>query len=183
MDIIPLDGLPVPGDAAGACACSSRSRSTPRSACVPLVIPSVVEDIPIPIERIPRHQGTDYAYVKALAHEVGYVFYIDPGPGARREQGLLGPGDPASACRSPRSTSALDGPHDNVDDADASPSTRRRRSCPIVFIQEPYSKAPIPIPIPDVTPLNPPLGLVPPLPPKIKFLKDTAQAEPARRGR
>ncbi len=37
---------------------------------------------------------------------------------------------------------------------------------PIVFFQEPFSKAPIGIPIPDVTPLNPPLGLVPPLPPQ-----------------
>ena len=44
------------------------------------MIPSVLEDIPIPIERIPRHQGTDYAYIKALADEVGYVFYLDPGP-------------------------------------------------------------------------------------------------------
>ena len=37
---------------------------------------------------------------------------------------------------------------------------------------------PIPIPIPDITPLNPPLGLVPPLPPKIKFLNDTANMNP-----
>ena len=47
-----------------------------------------------------------------------------------------------------------------------------------MFIQEPASKAPIPIPIPDVTPLNPPLGLVPPLPPRLTFLKDTAKLNP-----
>jgi hypothetical protein len=47
-----------------------------------------------------------------------------------------------------------------------------------VFIQEPASKAPIPIPIPDITPLNPPLGAVPPLPPKITFLTDTAKLNP-----
>ena len=52
---------------------------------------------------------------------------------------------------------------------------------PIVFFQEPISKAPIGIPIPDVTPLNPPLGLVPPLPPKIVKLDDTAQMSAARR--
>jgi hypothetical protein len=45
---------------------------------------------------------------------------------------------------------------------------------PIVFFQEPTSKAPIGIPIPDVTPLNPPLGVIPPLPPKIEKLDDTA---------
>ena len=50
-----------------------------------------------------------------------------------------------------------------------------------MFIQEPFSKAPIPIPIPDVTPLNPPLGVVPPLPPKITFLKDTAKLNPLAR--
>ena len=55
---------------------------------------------------------------------------------------------------------------------------KERKEFPVVFIQEPASKAPIPIPIPDVTPLSPPLGVVPPLPPKIKFLKDTAKLNP-----
>ncbi len=45
-----------------------------------------------------------------------------------------------------------------------------------MFIQEPYSKAPIPIPIPDVTPLNPPLGVVPPLPPKITLPQATPRS-------
>jgi len=49
---------------------------------------------------------------------------------------------------------------------------------PVVFFQEPNSKAPIGIPIPDVTPLNPPLGLVPPLPPKLRYLNDTAHLGP-----
>jgi hypothetical protein len=49
---------------------------------------------------------------------------------------------------------------------------------PIVFFQEPMSKAPIGIPIPDITPLNPPLGLVPPLPIKITALDNTAQMSP-----
>jgi hypothetical protein len=38
---------------------------------------------------------------------------------------------------------------------------------------------PILIPIPDITPFSPPLGLIPPLPPKITFLKDTAKLNPA----
>ncbi len=52
---------------------------------------------------------------------------------------------------------------------------RERKKMPIVFFQETASKAPIPILIPDITPLNPPLGLIPPLPPKIEQLSDTAQ--------
>src|SRR3712207_4363940 len=47
---------------------------------VPGVLPSVLMDIPIPIERIPEQRGTDLTYIKYLADLVGYVFYIDPGP-------------------------------------------------------------------------------------------------------
>jgi hypothetical protein len=50
---------------------------------------------------------------------------------------------------------------------------KEKKSIPIVFFQEGVTKAPIGIPIPDITPLNPPLGLVPPLPPKITKLHDT----------
>ena len=57
---------------------------------------------------------------------------------------------------------------------------KERKELPVVFIQEPITKAPIPIPIPDVTPLNPPLAAVPPLPPKITLLDDTTQMSPLR---
>ena len=47
---------------------------------VPLVVPSILIDVPLPIERIPSHQGTDLAYIRELAARVGYVFYLEPGP-------------------------------------------------------------------------------------------------------
>jgi hypothetical protein len=40
---------------------------------IPLVIPSVFMDVPIPTNRIPVHQGTDLAYVNELARQVGYI--------------------------------------------------------------------------------------------------------------
>ena len=46
---------------------------------------------------------------------------------------------------------------------------------PIVFVQEPITKTPIPIPIPDITPLSPPLGLIPPLPKQFEILEQTAK--------
>src|SRR4029453_3197563 len=55
---------------------------------------------------------------------------------------------------------------------------KERKVMPIVFIQEEISKAIIPIPIPDITPLNPPLGLIPPIPPQLKPLKDSVFASP-----
>ena len=45
---------------------------------------------------------------------------------------------------------------------------------PIVYFQERFSKTGIPVPIPDISPLTPPLGVLPPLPPKIEKLSDTA---------
>jgi hypothetical protein len=55
---------------------------------------------------------------------------------------------------------------------------KEHKELPIVYIQNLQTKVPIPIPIPDITPLNPPLGAIPPLPPKLKFLKETAKMSP-----
>jgi len=175
MDVIPLDGLPYPAMPPAARVLIAVAKYAVLG-CIPLVIPSVLEDIPIPIERIPRHQGTDYAYVKALADEVGYVFYIDPGPTPGASKAYWGP-EIRIGTAQPALNLGLDGPHDNVTALSFS-FDKEKKELPVVYIQEPFSKVPIPIPIPDITPLNPPLGLVPPLPPKITFLKDTAKLNP-----
>jgi hypothetical protein len=175
MDIIPLDGLPYPAMPPAVRVLIAVGKYA-AFGVVPLVIPSVLEDVPIPIDRIPRHQGTDYAYVKSLAHEVGYVFYIDPGPVPGMSKAYWGPEIRIGAPQ-PALNVALDGPHNNVKSLSFT-FDKERKELPVIFIQEPTSKVPIPIPIPDVTPLNPPLGAIPPLPPKITFLNDTAQMNP-----
>jgi hypothetical protein len=175
MDVVQLDGLPYPAMPPALRVLVALAKYA-AFGCLPLVVPSVLEDVPIPIERIPRHQGTDYGYIRAPAQEVGYVFYIDPGPVPGVSKAYWGPeirvGAPQHALNL-----ALDGPHANVKSLSFT-FDKERKELPVVYIQEPASKAPIPIPIPDVTPLNPPLGLVPPLPPKITFLDDTAKLNP-----
>lgn len=47
---------------------------------IPMVIPPLAIDPPIPIERIPVQQETDLQYLKRMAGRHGYVFYIIPGP-------------------------------------------------------------------------------------------------------
>ncbi|MFL5935212.1 MAG: hypothetical protein ACJ76U_00050 [Gaiellaceae bacterium] len=175
MDVIPLDGLPYPAMPPALRVLVAVAKYA-AFGVVPLVIPSVLEDIPIPIDRIPRHQGTDYAYIKALAHEVGYVFYIDPGPAPGMSKAYWGPEIRIGAPQ-PALNIGLDGPHNNVKSLTFR-FDKERKELPVVYIQEPASKAPIPIPIPDITPLSPPLGAVPPLPPKITFLNDTAKLNP-----
>ncbi|MGB8700542.1 MAG: hypothetical protein WCD18_14090 [Thermosynechococcaceae cyanobacterium] len=46
----------------------------------PIIIPAIVPDVPLPIERIPANAGTDLAYVEELARRTDYVFYIEPTP-------------------------------------------------------------------------------------------------------
>jgi hypothetical protein len=54
------------------------------------------------------------------------------------------------------------------------------RSLPIVYIQNEQTKIPLAIPIPDIGPLNPPLGLVDPPPQQFRELPETAKYSPAR---
>lgn len=47
---------------------------------IPMVIPPLAIDPPLPIDRIPVQQGTDLQYLKAMAKRHGYIFYVEPGP-------------------------------------------------------------------------------------------------------
>ena len=138
---------------------------------IPVVIPAIVNDLPIPIERIPRQGCSDYAYVRRLAQEAGYVFCLEPGPVPGTSKAYWGPeirvGQPQPALSV--NMDALT----NVEQLSFN-FDKEKKTIPIVFIQNPISKAPIGIPIPDISPLNPPLGLVPPLPPKTVNLDNTA---------
>src|SRR4029450_10632770 len=109
MEILPLDGLPYPAMPPALRVLAALAKYA-GFGVVPLVIPSVLEDVPIPIERIPRHQGTDYSYIQALAHEVGYVFYLDPGAGVGVSRAYWGPEIRLGAPQRPIDA-ALDGPH------------------------------------------------------------------------
>lgn len=46
----------------------------------PIIIPAIVPDVPLPIERIPAQAGTDLAYIEELARWTDYVFYVEPTP-------------------------------------------------------------------------------------------------------
>ena len=176
MDLFPLDGLPYPAMPSALRVLTAVAKYAALGV-IPMVIPSIIPDIPIPTDRIPRHQGTDYAYIKALAEEAGYVFYIDPGPVPGTSKAYWGP-EIRLGTPQPALNASLDGPHNNVESLSFT-FDKEKKELPVVYIQEPISKVPIPIPIPDITPLNPMLGLVPPLPPKIKNLSNTANMNPA----
>ncbi len=174
MDYIELDGIPYPAMPPVVRVLAVLAKYA-AFGVIPITIPSVVTDIPIPIERIPRQQGTDYAYVRRLAREAGYVFYLDPGPLPGTSRAYWGPEIKVGPAQ-PALNTDMDA-HTNVESLSFN-FDKEAKEMPVVFIQNQATKVPIPIPIPDITPLNPPLGAVPPLPPKIKFLNDTAKQSP-----
>jgi len=144
---------------------------------IPLVIPAIAPDVPIPIEKIPTQKGTDLAYIRQLAHEAGYVFYLDPGPVPGVSTAYWGPQIKIGAPQ-PALNVNLDS-WTNVE----SLSFRyepQNAVMPAVFLQEQNSKQTIPLPIPAVNPLNPPLGAVIPVPTKFEELTDTAKLSPAQ---
>ena len=58
------------------------------------------------------------------------------------------------------------------------PQKKQEKKLPVMFIQDLLSKLPIPLPIPDVSVLNPPLGAVPLLAKNIEFVTDSAKRTP-----
>jgi hypothetical protein len=144
---------------------------------VPEIVPSIVPDISIPVQRMPTQQGNDYNYLKLMADAAGYVFYIDPGPLPGMSRAYWGPeikfGIPQQALNVNQDTWT------NVDSLHFSYEPDRS-TLPVVFIQDPITKAPIPIVIPPVTPLNPPLGLFVPVPPNVAVMSETGKLDPGQ---
>jgi len=176
MDYIDFSGLPYPAMPVAARILFVLAKYAVLG-MIPLVIPPVITDVPVPTERIPRHQGKDLAYLQQLAAECGYTFYIKPGPTPGANIAYWGPevriGVPQPALNYDMDV------HTNVEALSFSLDTEGYK-LPVVYIQEPFSKVTIPIPIPNVSLLNPPLGLVPPIPKEWVPLDEAAKHSPAR---
>lgn len=144
---------------------------------VPAVVPSPFVDIDLPTTAIKRQQGRDLQYIRKLADEVGYVFYIEPGPVPGTNIAYWGPQIRVGVPQ-PALSVNMDA-HTNVESLTFNFDARKKK-LPIVFVQNEATKIPIPIPIPDVTPISPPLGLTGLLPLGIQPLKETAKMTPVQ---
>lgn len=135
------------------------------------VIPSIVEDTPSPTDRIPQQRGSDYAYLKRLAREAGYVFYLEPGLEPATSKAYWGPEIRDGQPQPPLSVNmdALT----NVEQLSFN-FEKESKTVPIAYYQEPSSKESFGVSIPGISQLNPPLGKVQPLPAKTVNLDNTA---------
>ena len=159
MDLIDMSGLPLPMPAEA----RVLTLLAPFAAygCVPLVIPSPLLFVPNPITKIPQVQGTAYTYITRLADDVGYTFFVEPGPTPGMNVAYwgpdvrVGPAQPALTVNSDASSNveSLSFSFDGI-----------QRTVYILTVYPEQLKVPIPIPLPDITPLSPPLGSKIPIP-------------------
>jgi hypothetical protein len=173
MDLIDFTGFPWPAMPAEARVAIMVAKYAPYG-IIPMVIPSVLLVVPNPLESIPPQKGTDLQYVKKLADDAGYVFYIEPGPVAGTNTAYWGPEIKVGAVQ-PALSVNMDA-HTNVESLSFS-FDGMAKTLFVFMIHSKELKIPIPIPVPDITPLNPPLGSKYPIPFNIKNLSNAASED------
>lgn len=167
MDLLDLSAIPLPAMPAEARVLLLLAPYAALYGVVPVVIPSVMLIVPSPTRHIPSRTGTDYAYISRLADEVGYVFYVEPGLTPGQNFAYWGPelrtGEPQPAL-TVNSDAAT-----NVESLSFSfDGIAKTLNVLMATIRE--VPVTIPVPVPDITPLNPPLGARVPPPLSVKRL-------------
>jgi hypothetical protein len=80
---------------------------------IPLVVPPLALDVPLPVDRIPVQQATDLRYLTELAARHAYVFYVKPGPVIGTNTAYWGP--PIRVGLPQRALTVDMGPETNVE--------------------------------------------------------------------
>jgi hypothetical protein len=160
MEFIDFSGLPFPCMPAEARVGLILAKYLPTYGVVPLVIPSVLLDVPNPADEIPTQVGTDLEYIESLAQTVGYSFFIQAGPVIGANLAYWGPmlrtqipflpqPDPIAIDWDGRS---------NVESLQFGFDGTEKTQWVVLIEGSTTLPVPIPIPVPDITPLSPPLG-------------------------
>jgi hypothetical protein len=142
----------------------------------PVVLPSLFTSFLPPTEEIDSQTRTDLEHIKTLADENGYVFYVEPGPLPGQSIAYFGPN-----IRIPVPQPALSINMDaetNVESLSFSLDGLAKEVMVVTILDPITGKVPIPLPIPNISVFQPPLGLRPTPPAKIKFSKNVANKKP-----
>jgi hypothetical protein len=136
---------------------------------IPAIVPPLITDVPSPTDQIPVQASTDLAYLKAMASEVGYVFYIQPGPAPGANIAYWGPQVRVGPLQ-PALTIGM-GAATNVESLSFSFDGLSRTQYSIA-LTEPTTKLSISVPVPDISVLHPPLAARPAVTLRTKPLPD-----------
>jgi hypothetical protein len=176
MDLIDLYGVPFPGmqDEARIALILLKYAAL---GVAPKIVPSINIDVELPTNRIAQQRGTDYEYISDLAAGVGYIFRHEPGLAVGQSFAYWGP-EIKVGVPQPSLNVDMD-EMTNVKSLSFSLDAEKSR-IPTVFLLDETTHVPLPLPIPPITPLNPPLGLVPPFPAGLRAIPGTAKLTPIK---
>jgi hypothetical protein len=178
MDLIDFSGIPypmMPNEARVAIMLAKYAMF----GMVPEIIPSVFVSIPNPFDTIPSQQGTDLAYIRYLASEVGYVFYVEPfllGE-SRLNRAYWGPEIRWGSVQAPLNVN-MDA-HTNVDSLSFS-FDGMSGTIYTMMVQPPELCGSLKIPLPPVGILRPPLALKQAIPHKLEPIETVNKEGPIR---
>jgi hypothetical protein len=128
----------------------------------PIAFPPIVPDIPNPLEEIPHQEGTDREYLKRMAGDCGYVFYVEPGPAPGANIAYFGPDVRIPAPQ--RALSVNMDAHTNVESFSLSLDGTAKKIVVMTVMDPITRRTPIPLPVPNLNVLRPMMGarLTPP---------------------
>lgn len=141
---------------------------------IPAVVPPLQIDVPVITESwlSKTSSDTDLAWIKSAAEDVGYVFYIDPGPVPGTNVAYFGPeiriGVPQPALNVDMDAET------NIETLNFTYDGMAREDLAITILDPITGKIPITIPIPDVSLLRPPLAIRPAFAMRSAPLEDAA---------
>ncbi|OHX36207.1 hypothetical protein BJL95_10500 [Methylomonas sp. LWB] len=143
---------------------------------IPLVTPPLFLSFMSPTKGYKSQDSTDLAHIKKLAARNGYVFYVESGPLPGQNLAYFGP-NIRLPIPQPALTINMDA-HSNVDSLSFSLNGLAKEVL-IVTVMDPIThKIPIPVPIPNISIFQPPLGARPTPPAKVRFAKEVAGEDP-----
>jgi hypothetical protein len=127
---------------------------------IPLVIPPIIPSNEIVTSKWFTQHSTDRSFIKKLARRCGYVFFVQPGPLPGQSIAYFGP-DISLPIPQPALSINFDA-QTNVENISFSlDGLAKETSIFNIFTPTENGIVPIPIPVPNINPFKPPLGLRP----------------------
>ena len=145
---------------------------------VPLVIPPIIPHVDSPTSRWDSQTTTDLQFIKSLASQAGYVFYVSPGPAPGQSTAYFGPDINLPVPQA--ALSANMDAHSNVESLSFSLDGEAKKIRLFTIMDPVTRRIPIPIPVPNVNIFKPPLGARPTPPAKFEFEDEAANNQPTQ---
>jgi len=143
---------------------------------VPLVIPPIIPKIPQVQAGWDTQRSTDRDFIKSVARRCGYIFFVEPGPLPGQSIAYFGP-DTNLPIPQPALSVNMDA-LTNVDNLSFSMDGLAKEIGIFNILVPEGGTITVPIPVPNIDPFKPPMGLRPTPTAKVTFPSSSAGLSP-----